>query len=156
MSYFGGSRKQRKLILDRARAARNLTRDQEFLSTLGLGANPDWDDAFDHLNTMFWNGQLKKIPVAYISLKKKKAYGFYHGCGSKISLANDYGLSAKQLLGVLLHEMCHHSVHLTHGHGQANGRGGRVIGHGKEWKAEMRRVGYTGKITKYRGSDRFC
>ena len=77
-------------------------------------------------------------------------------CLSTPALANNSKLTSLELLGVLLHEMVHHWVEVTHGHGVSAANGGkRVIGHGKEWKREMRRVGYTGKITRFTGKERF-
>tara|TARA_Y100001970_G_scaffold271481_1_gene366858 strand:- start:20634 stop:21089 length:456 start_codon:yes stop_codon:yes gene_type:complete len=150
MSYSGSSRKARRAIADKARAQINAAKDSEFLSELNFS---DWDDAFDHLNKRYWSGILPKIPVTTESTKKQRLGWFGHA--GYIKLSNNKGMSPKEMLGVLLHEMCHHAVHEKFGHGQANGRGGRVIGHGKEWKKEMRRVGYLGKITRFSGRERF-
>ena len=149
MSYFN-SPKMRRSILDKARAKLALAKDAELLDSLNFS---DWDDAFDHLNATFWRGDLPKIPVTTESTKKPQ-YGWY-GHSGYIKLSINKGLSAKQLLGVLLHEMCHHHVEVAYGHGISTSNGSRVIGHGKHWKQEMRRVGYTGKITKYSGYERF-
>ena len=150
MAYFG-STKTRRLLLDKARAQLAAKKDAELIAELNFA---DWDDAFDHLNATYFSARLKKIPVT-VEATRKKRYGWF-GHSGYIKLSTNKGLSPKQMLGVLLHEMCHHSVHETFGHGQSNGRGGRVIGHGKEWKREMRRVGYTGKITRFTGQERFC
>ena len=150
--------KQRRKLLDLAREQINKSKDDELISSLdfeGLSFQ-SWDEAFDALNSRFWNGGLKKIPVTSISTSKDW-YGLYSHkrfC-ENIKLANNKGLSPREMLGVLLHEMCHHSVHIIFGHGEISKRGTRVIGHGKEWKAEMRRVGYLGKITRYTGKERF-
>lgn len=155
MSYFD-SPKHRRTILDKLRLQLQREKDQSLLDELDFS---DWNDAFDYLNNEFWDGQLRKIPVRSLSLKK--AYGmFYYNSNSsgrsRIELSNNHGLSAHELLGVLLHEMCHHYVNETYRHGVSAAMGGkRVIGHGKEWKAEMRRVGYTGKITRFTGKERF-
>ena len=86
---------------------------------------------------------------------KKPQLGWY-GYRGYIKLSSNKGMSPKEMLGVLLHEMCHHYVQVTYGHGHSSAAGGkRVIGHGKEWKREMRRVGYTGKITRFTGKERF-
>lgn len=150
MGYSDSSRSARRSIADRARAQINAAKDAAFLDELNFS---DWGDAFDHLNNRYWNGRLPKIPVSTESTRKRQ-YGWF-GHAGYIKLSNNKGLSPQQMLGVLLHEMCHHSVHVRFGHGHANGRGGRVIGHGKEWKSEMRRVGYLGKITKFTGKERF-
>ena len=149
MSYFS-SPKMRRAILDRARIKINEGKDAELIESLNFS---DWGAAFDHLNTTFWRGSLPKIPVTTEATRKPQ-YGWY-GHSGYIKLSSNKGLSANQLLGVLLHEMCHHYVEVTYSHGYSAACGKRVIGHGKEWKSEMRRVGYTGKITKYSGSKRF-
>jgi hypothetical protein len=150
MSYFDSPR-QRRLILDRLRAQLAEEKDAKLLAELDFS---DWDDAFDYLNDQYWDGQLPKISVTAESTKKRRLGWF--GNSGYIKISSNKGLGPKQMLGVLLHEMCHHSINEDYGHGYPNGRGGRVIGHGKEWKAEMRRVGYAGKITKYSGQERFC
>ena len=150
MSYFDSPR-QRKIILDKLRVIRAQAADSSLLKGLDFSS---WDDAFDDLNNRFWNGALPKIPVT--TTAQKGSYGLYFHSG-RIELANNHNLSSHELLGVLLHEMVHHWVEVTHGHGVSAANGGkRVIGHGKEWKAEMRRVGYTGKITRFTGKERFC
>ena len=146
MEYAG---KRRKLILERVKAQLREEEDRLFLSDIDCD---NWNGAFDMLNERFWNGSLQKIPVLLTAQKKSLGLYFHN---KRIELATNKSLVGTQMLGVLLHEMCHHSVEQRFRHGGQNGRGGRVIGHGKEWKAEMRRVGYTGKITRYTGSERF-
>ena len=150
MSYFFGSKTQRQKILDQVRAQLAADKDAELLENMDFS---DWNEAFDHLNTQYWDGALPKIPVNMVTTKKKW-YGLYRHAG-EIRLNRRYGLSSKELLGVLLHEMCHHWVEVTYGHGTSAANGGRIIGHGKEWKREMRRVSYTGKITRFTGRGRF-
>ena len=149
MSYFD-SPKHRRTILDKLRLQLQREEDQSLWDLDDLDFS-DWDSAFDYLNNRFWKGKLRKIPVHSLSLKK--AYGlFCHNSSghNRIELSNSHNLSDHELLGVLLHEMCHHYVNETYRQG-----GKRIIGHGKEWKAEMRRVGYTGKITRFTGLERF-
>ena len=149
MSYFDSPR-QRRSILDKLRVQLAQAKDDSLLEGLNFKS---WSDAFDDLNNRFWNGALPKIPVTLGT--QKGSYGLYFHSGS-IQLANNQGLSSLELLGVLLHEMVHHYVGVTYGHGVSAANGGkRVIGHGKEWKREMRRVGYTGKITRFTGKERF-
>ena len=149
MSYFDSPR-QRRSILDKLRVQLAQAKDDSLLEGLNFKS---WSDAFDDLNNRFWNGALPKIPVTLGV--QKGSYGLYFHSGS-IQLANNQGLSSLELLGVLLHEMVHHYVEVTYGHGVSAANGGkRVIGHGKEWKREMRRVGYTGKITRFSGKERF-
>ena len=149
MSYFD-SPKNRRIILDKLRVQLAQAKDSSLLEGLDFSS---WADAFDDLNNRFWNGALPKIPVT--TTHQKKSYGLYYHSG-RIELASNKGLSALELLGVLLHEMVHHWVEVTYGHGVTAANGGkRVIGHGKEWKREMRRVGYTGKVTRFSGKERF-
>ena len=149
MSYFDSPR-QRRSILDKLRVQLAQAKDSSLLEGLDFTS---WDDAFDDLNNRFWNGALPKIPVT--TTAQKGSYGLYFHSG-RIELANNHNLSSHELLGVLLHEMVHHWVEVTHGHGVSAANGGkRIIGHGKEWKREMRRVGYTGKITRFTGKERF-
>lgn len=150
MSYFD-SPSQRRAILDKLRVQLAQAKDDSLLEELNFS---DWGAAFDHLNAQFWNGALPKIPVTTESTKKRQL-GWY-GYRGYIKLSSNKGMSPKEMLGVLLHEMCHHYVQVTYGHGHSSAAGGkRVIGHGKEWKREMRRVGYTGKITRFTGKERF-
>ncbi len=150
MSYAFGSKTQRRLIIERVRAQLAAEQDAELLKDVDFES---WDEAFDLLNDRFWGGSLSKIPVRAIH-HKGKWYGLYTH-STKIELNLRYKLCHKQYLGVLLHEMCHHYVEETYQHGYNAANGGRVIGHGKEWKAEMRRVGYRGKITRFSGEERF-
>jgi hypothetical protein len=127
-----------------AKADAKLLKDADF---------SNWDEAFDILNDRYWNGSLTKIPTTTV-YNKGEWYGLYTHC-TGIELNLRYGLSPKEYFGILLHEMCHHHVEETYQHGYNAANGGRVIGHGKEWKAEMKRVGYKGKISRFSGSDRF-
>ena len=148
MEYKG---KRRRAILDKVKAQMREASEAQLLDGMDFD---DWNEAFDKLNMEFWNGRLPKIPVTAVNTKKKW-YGLYRHAG-EIRLNLRYGLTALEYLGVLLHEMCHHFVEVTYKHGHSSTLGGkRVIGHGKEWKTEMRRVGYTGKITRYTGKERF-
>jgi hypothetical protein len=151
MSYFD-SPKHRRLILDKLRVQLAEAKDSSLLDDLDFS---DWGEAFDNLNTQFWKGTLPKIPVTIESTKKRRL-GWY-GHRGYIKLSSNKGMTGKEMFGVLLHEMCHHYVQVTYGHGYSAAAGGkRVIGHGVEWKREMRRVGYTGKVTMYNGKERFC
>ena len=149
MSYFDSPR-HRRSILDKLRTQLAQAKDDSLLEGLNFKS---WSDAFDELNHRFWNGALPKIPGTLGAQTGSYGLNFHSGA---IQLANNQGLSSLELLGVLLHEMVHHYVEVTYGHGVSAANGGkRVIGHGKEWKREMRRVGYTGKITRFTGKERF-
>tara|TARA_X000000950_G_scaffold255814_1_gene320791 strand:- start:353 stop:814 length:462 start_codon:yes stop_codon:yes gene_type:complete len=153
MSYFDSPR-QRKQILNKLRVIRAQAADASLLEEVSFS---DWNAAFDHLNAQFWNGALPKIPVHAVT-RKDKYYGiFWHSGSIDLNMRYRNQLHGHEFLGVLLHEMCHHFVDWKYGHGRSSRLGGKnVIGHGKEWKREMRRVGYTGKITRFTGPDRFC
>jgi hypothetical protein len=150
MSFAFGSKTQRRLIIERVRA--QLAAESDALLLKGAEFS-SWDEAFDILNDRYWNGSLPKIPTTAVH-DKGKWYGLYTHSG-KIELNLRYGLDRLEYFGVLLHEMCHHYVEETYQHGYNAATGGRVIGHGKEWKAEMRRVGFRGKITRFNGEERF-
>jgi len=151
MSYFD-SPKLRRNVLDKLRVQMAAAKDEDLLKEINFS---DWNKAFDHLNTMFWNGRLPKIPVSTVT-SKRKFYGmFWHNGSIELNMRYRNQLDGVNFLGVLLHEMCHHFVEWKYGHGRSNNGGKRVIGHGVEWKREMRRVGYTGKITRFTGPDRF-
>ena len=148
MEYKG---KRRRAILDKVKAQLREASEAQLLADVDFN---DWNEAFDKLNDQFWNGILPKIPVSTEPTNKKQL-GWY-GYSGYIKLSSNKGMTALEMLGVLLHEMCHHYVQITYRHGYSAAAGGkRVIGHGKEWKAEMRRVGYAGKITRYTGKERF-
>jgi len=151
MSYFFGSKTQRQRILDQVRSQLAEEKEAELLEDMDFS---DWNEAFDQLNDTYWKGSLPKIPVSTEPTKKRRL-GWY-GHSGYIKLSSNKGMSPLEMLGVLLHEMCHHYVQVTYRHGVSAANGGkRVIGHGKEWKREMRRVGYTGKVTRFTGRERF-
>ena len=151
MSYFFGSKIQRQKILDQVRTQLAAEKEASLLEDMDFS---DWNEAFDQLNATYWKGALPKIPVS-TETTRKRWLGWY-GHGGYIKLSSNKGLSPLEMLGVLLHEMVHHYVEVTYGHGVSAANGGKkIIGHGKEWKREMRRVGYTGKITRFTGKERF-
>ena len=153
MSYFT-DKKKRRAVLAKLKKKMAEQKDQAFLNDSSFST---WDEAFDILNNDFFKGRLPKIRVYTVNLPKAKYYGIYkNGFDIKeIQLNMAMGLSRQQLLGVLLHEMCHHSIEVKYGHGTRGLSSKRIIGHGKEWKAEMRRVGYVGKVTRFSGKERF-
>jgi len=150
MGYFSGSAIQKQQILDKVRRQLAVGKDAALLASIDMS---NWDEAFDMLNEEYWGGSLRSIPVT-VEYTKKPRLGWY-GHSGYIKLSSNKGLTGKEMLGVLLHEMCHHHVQERYGHGVSAANGSRVIGHGKEWKREMRRVGYLGKISRYSGKERF-
>ena len=148
MTMYQGANRRR--IMDEAIRQINASKEQALLADMSFN---DWDQAFDQLNTRYWSGSLPKIPVETTATRRRWLGQYTHDrC---IKLATNKGMTPTQMLGVLLHEMCHHWVQVTYRHGSSATGGRRVIGHGKEWKAEMRRVGYAGKITRFTGKCRF-
>ena len=109
-----------------------------------------WNYIFDALNNKFWNNKFRSIPV------------FLHDCEGDmlgnfectpagfnlILLARNQNLSNLEMLGVLLHEMCHHAAFEKYGID--------IEPHGEEWQAEMRHAGFTGEINGFTsGCNRF-
>ena len=96
-----------------------------------------WNYVFQIFMIRYWDDRYRTIPVFLKDLSDDMLGNFAHtpeGINS-IWLANNQDLSDRELMGVLLHEMCHHVVFEEHGCD--------VLAHGFEWMAEMRRVGFT-------------
>tara|TARA_R110002110_G_scaffold53401_3_gene154288 strand:- start:1489 stop:1848 length:360 start_codon:yes stop_codon:yes gene_type:complete len=66
---------------------------------------------------------------------------------NSIVLATNQDLTDRELMGVLLHEMCHHVVFEEYGYD--------VTPHGFEWMAEMMRVGFEDPDWESDGCDFF-
>jgi site-specific DNA-methyltransferase (adenine-specific) len=95
-----------------------------------------WNYAFDYFMRKHWNNEYRSVPVFLREMDDDMLGNYRHdqlGCNN-IVLANNQGLSEKQMLGVLLHEMCHHVVYEEFGMD--------VEAHGFEWISEMKRVGF--------------
>ena len=109
-----------------------------------------WNYVFQIFMIRYWEDKYRHIPVFQKSLKGEMLADFRwteDGFNS-IILSNNQDLTDRELMGVLLHEMCHHAVWESHGY--------RIAPHGVEWQEEMRRVGFTGKINRWTdGCDRF-
>ena len=109
-----------------------------------------WNYVFNVLMEKHWNSMYRSVPVFMRSMDSD-LLGNYE-CTPEgfncIVLATNQGLSERELLGVLLHEMCHHVVFEKYGI--------EIEPHGKEWIEEMRYVGFKGSITdKTDGLDHF-
>ena len=99
-----------------------------------------WNYIFDALNNNFWDGHLRSVPVFLKDLEGDMLGSFEctpEGFNS-ILLAKNQGLTNTEMLGVLLHEVCHHAVFEKHGID--------IEPHGSEWQFEMKQVGFTGTI----------
>ena len=95
-----------------------------------------WNYAFTYFMRTHWNNEYRQIPVFLKELDDDILGEYRHddlgiNC---IRLATNQGLSERQMLGVLLHEMCHHVVYEQYGRD--------IEEHGEEWLEEMRRVGF--------------
>ena len=102
-----------------------------------------WNYVFQIFMIRYWEDKYRSIPVFRGELKNKMIGDFRHtkeGINS-IILSSNQDLTNKELMGVLLHEVCHHIVFEKHGWA--------VHPHGVEWQEEMRRVGFTGKINRW-------
>ena len=99
-----------------------------------------WNYVFNILQQKYWDTAYRTVPVFSKDLEDEMLGSFQctpHGFNA-ILLAQNQGLSDRQLMGVLLHEMCHHAVFEQYGI--------EVEPHGAEWIVEMRRVGFNGEI----------
>jgi hypothetical protein len=109
-----------------------------------------WNYIFDALNNYFWNDKFRSVPVFLHDAEKDMLGNFQctpEGFNS-ILLSRNQGLSDLEMLGVLLHEMCHHVAFEKHGIA--------IEPHGHEWQAEMKHVGFTKDIDELTdGCNRF-
>ena len=109
-----------------------------------------WNYAFRHLMKKYWNNKYRSIPVFRAELEDDLLAKFQHddiGINS-IVLSNNQCLSDRELMGVLLHEMCHHVVYEKFG--------AEVDAHGAEWETQMKFVGFEYPIDQHTdGTDFF-
>ncbi len=109
-----------------------------------------WNYAFDYFMRKYWNQKYRSIPVFLKDMQGEMIGDFAHdemGVNT-IHLAKNKGLSERQMLGVLLHEMCHHVVYEKYGMD--------VEAHGPEWETEMKFVGFEYPINQHTdGTDFF-
>lgn len=125
-------------------------RDRGMLDGLDLG---DISSVYDEMNMRWWKGKLK-LKSLKLGDCGEEADGWYIPYDSEIIV--DKGLSLVERVGVLLHEMCHLSVDMEYSYltGLVD-KMGYIPWHGRLWKREMKRVGYTGKILSTSGEERF-
>ena len=95
-----------------------------------------WNYAFRHLMKKYWGNKYRTVPVFHMELANDMLGNYqYDKRGfNSICLANNQGLSDRELMGVLLHEMCHHVVYEEHGW--------ETQSHGFEWMTEMKKLGF--------------
>lgn len=95
-----------------------------------------WQYIYRSLNEKFWGGKVKDIPVFLKPLGPNHLGDFrFTPCGiNSIILSEDAGLTVKQMIGVLAHEMTHQWVFQNYGC--------EVEEHGEEWMTEIRKIGF--------------
>ena len=108
-----------------------------------------WNYVFQIFLIRYWGERYRHIPVFRGELPGEMLAKFQHTpCGiNDIILSTNQGLADRELMGVLLHEMCHHVVFEEYGMD--------VIPHGFEWMVEMRRVGFEDPDWETDGCDFF-
>ena len=109
-----------------------------------------WNYVFKLFMTKYWGEKYRTIPVFVDDLPNDMLGNFAHTLDgtNSIWLANNQDLSDRELLGVLLHEMCHHVVFEKYGCEE-------VDAHGSEWKYEMQSVGFKDPKAKTDGCNFF-
>ena len=110
-------------------------------------------DEFDRLNNKHWGGKLPSVEIC--GSRTIKDIGVYWWPETpeedipetyKIIINLNYSREVQRK--TLLHEMCHHSVFVQHKQAFME-NSGKIWWHGKEWRKEMRRVGFKGRVTQY-------
>jgi len=116
-----------------------------------------WTNKFEELNEKYWDGELTRVKVNIADIgDTEHAEGLYVypeyeedengdliiATPAKIYL--DRSLSHYQKINILLHEMCHHAVEEFY-------EDRPYHDHGKQWKREMTRCGFKGKLHSTRG-----
>lgn len=108
-----------------------------------------WTKKFIELNNKYWDGKLTNIQVDVLDLSHKGAEGIlYHSehgdeyCEPSIEI--ETSLPHHHKINILLHEMCHLAVYEFYDYEPYHH-------HGKEWKKEMIRCGFKGKLHARRG-----
>ncbi|MGI9554881.1 MAG: SprT-like domain-containing protein [Vampirovibrionia bacterium] len=105
---------------------------------------------FMELRSEYWNNS---IPIINIYFHDQNFMGEYiFPRNSKEDFYDNYSigikkdLKTKQKIDTILHEMTHHYVFTNN---KELVWSNKIYMHGKLWRQEMRRIGFTGKITKY-------
>ena len=96
-----------------------------------------WQYILRGLNEKFWDNKVKDIPVFLkpLGYERLGEFQFIGNTGiNSILLSKDAELSTKEMIGVLAHEMTHQWVFQNYGC--------EVEEHGKEWMAEILRIGF--------------
>ena len=111
-------------------------------------------ELYQNLNKKYWNNSL---PLLKIEVKEiKDCYGEYHEPVSRkhdkkenykiVINARMHWRHRKSMRSTLLHEMCHHAIFVKYKDKFWNKE---IQWHGKEWRREMERVGFSKPVRKY-------
>ena len=106
---------------------------------------------FDEYNWTYWGGMLPELEIK--GSRTFKWCGEYFNPDTKEEDVNfpykiviNITLPLHEQRETMLHEMCHHSCFLKN---KEKYWKKEIWWHGKEWRDEMKRVGFKGRITKY-------
>lgn len=106
---------------------------------------------FVRFNSLHWGNKLP-IPDLIYSKKIKECGIYYYE--TEID-KKDYVIKintnqkGEDLRKTMLHEMCHHAVYINNKKYYKPNSKTKIFPHGKEWKKEMRKVGFKGKISRW-------
>ena len=106
---------------------------------------------YSHLNIKYWKGELPPVEIEIKEIKNTFGEYFYPGaqetdCSENYKIVINARLhwrNKSSMRNTLLHEMCHHAVFLKN---KKSFWKKKMRWHGKEWKKEMRRVGFKNPI----------
>jgi hypothetical protein len=116
-----------------------------------------WINKFKELNEKYWGGSLTEIKITVRDLEDEGAEGLYHYpeyeehddgelyISTSAFIEIEKSLPHNQKVNILLHEMSHHAVEEFYDYRPYHN-------HGKEWRREMVRCGFKGKIHHLRGN----
>ena len=109
---------------------------------------------YNTYNRKYWNNELPSIRIEIQEIRD--TYGEYtspetkqEDCPSAYTITINARLhwrNKKSLRKTLLHEMCHHATFIKN---KELFWKKQILWHGKEWKAEMLKVGFKKPITRY-------
>ena len=104
-----------------------------------------WTNKFKEYNQKYWGGKLSNINVIVKPFNGEvDAVYHYPYKNEDPYIELDQRLGHYEKKNVLLHEMCHHAVEELYEERPYHD-------HGSEWKKEMRKCGFIGRIHSKRG-----
>ena len=105
---------------------------------------------YKELSKKYWGGELPLIDVEYRTDLDCLGEYFYpeneFDSMTECRIVIEEGLSGKNLIDTMLHEMAHHYVFINNKELVWNKK---IYMHGRLWRQEMRRIGFKGRITRY-------